>query len=131
MPSTLTVYDEKPSGEREAAGTLDFLTERITVRELIRERVYQEVREFNARTSDVFQGLVQPEDTERLLNGYRMKTQRKIDWEKQYEKALKAFDNNGFFLLVDDKQVESLDAEITLTPTTGVSFVRLMPLVGG
>jgi hypothetical protein len=34
-------------------------------------------------------------------------------------------------MLVDDRQVESLDEEITLQPNTRVSFLRLTPLVGG
>ena len=51
---------------------LDVPSERITVRELIRERVYQEVQDFNHQpTSGVFCGLVQPDDTERMLNGKR------------------------------------------------------------
>jgi hypothetical protein len=46
------------------------------VRELIRRRVFQEVAEYNARTPAVFQGPVQPEDTERVVNGYALRTPR-------------------------------------------------------
>ena len=60
---------------------LEFPTERITVRELIRERVYQEVQDFNRKQGErVFRGLVQPTDAERVLNGrrteYRLKRHR-------------------------------------------------------
>ena len=48
MPATLTVRDETTTGQSFEAITLEFLTDHITVRELIRERVYQEVKDFNA-----------------------------------------------------------------------------------
>jgi hypothetical protein len=133
MP-TLTVCDETPVGDRKNLRDLDFLNERVTVRELIRERVYEEVREYNAaRLGAVFNGLVQPTETEATLNGYRFRDgqRRQINWEAQYERAIRAFENNGFFLLVDDKQAESLDDEIQIRPGMTVSFLRLVPLVGG
>ena len=61
----------------------------------------------------------------------RTRTKRRLDWEAQYEKALSAFARNGFFVLVGDRQVESLDEEITLKVDTEVSFVKLVALVGG
>jgi hypothetical protein len=130
--ATLTVYDETAFGDRTNALTLDFLNERITVRELIRERVYEEVRQYNASAPDYFRGLVQPTDAEATLNGYRIRERRKkIDWQAQFEKAVEAFERNGFFILVDDRQVESLEDTIDITPETQVSFVKLVPLVGG
>ena len=103
----------------------------MTVRELIRRRVYEEVQEYNLKDPDYFRGLVQPTDAERVLHGYRLRQRRKIDWEKQYQKAIEAFERNGFFILVDDRQVEGLDAEIEIRLNTEVSFIRLLPLVGG
>lgn len=131
MALTLKIYDETLFGAKDDAVTLDFLTETITVRELIRERVYEEVRQYNATTPEYFRGLVQPTDAETTLNGHRLRERRRVDWEKQYQLALDAFERNGFFILVNDRQVESLDETITLTLTTQVSFVKLVPLVGG
>ena len=136
MPVTLTVRDETTAGDVYQEVPLEFPTERITVRDLIRERVYQEVQDFNRdRDGRVFRGLVQPTDAERVLNGkrteYRMKTHRDIEWKTQFEKALEAFERNAYFLLIDDKQAESLDQEFTIGHETLVSFVRLTPLVGG
>lgn len=45
--------------------------------------------------------------------------------------ALRGFGHNAFFVIVDDRQVTDLDAEIRLAPDTDVTFVRLVPLVGG
>lgn len=131
MPATLTIFDETTLGERTEALRLEFLTDRITVRELIRSRVYEEVREYNLKQPGLFRGLVQPREAERLLNGYQLRKARQVDWEEQYRKAVEAFERNGFFVLVDDRQAETLDEEIEIRLNTQVSFVRLMPLVGG
>src|ERR1700730_14727372 len=101
MSVTLTIRDETASGDVYHELPLEFPSEHITVRELIRERVYQEVQDFNRkRDEQVFRGLVQPTDAERVLNGkrteYRLKEHREIQWKPQLEKALDAFDRNGF-----------------------------------
>ncbi|MFE7167411.1 hypothetical protein [Streptomyces sp. NPDC057616] len=123
--------DETTAGERGAGRELEIAEERLTVGELIRRRVFQEVAEYNARTPQVFQGLVQPQDTERVLNGYALRTPRRIDPEAQTELALKAFAGNGFLLLVGDRQVTGLDEQVELPPGTEVTFLKLVPLVGG
>ncbi|MFE0249746.1 hypothetical protein [Streptomyces sp. NPDC059010] len=123
--------DETTSGSRSDGWGLEIAEERLTVRELIRRRVFQEVAEYNARTPEVFQGLVQPRDAERVLNGYALRTARRIDPEAQTELALKAFAGNGFLVLVGDRQVTELDAEIELALGTEITFLKLVPLVGG
>lgn len=131
MPATLTVHDETASGQKTNTFTLDCLTERMTVRELIRARIYQEVQDYNQKQPEYFRGLVEPTNAERVLNGYKLKAKRKIDWQEQYHRALDAFGRNGFFVLVGDKQAESLDQEFEVKVDTEVSFVKLVPLVGG
>lgn len=136
MPVTLMVRDETTAGAVYDERPLEFPTERITVRDLIRERVYQEVQDFNRKHDEqIFRGLVQPTDAERVLNGkrteYRMKAHRAIEWKTQFEKALEAFERNGYFILIDDKQAESLEQEFVIGHGTLVSFVKLTPLVGG
>jgi hypothetical protein len=136
MSVTLTVRDETAVGDVFSEQSLEFPSERITVRELIRERVYQEVQDFNrARGEQVFRGLVQPTDTERILNNqrpeYRLKQHRAIDWKAQFENAIEAFEKNGFFILIDNRQAEQLDQEFIVGPGTEVSFVKLTMLVGG
>ena len=127
----VTFVDETTAGERGAGWELEVAEERLAVRELIRRRVFQEVAEYNARTPGVFQGLVQPKDTERVLNGYALRTPRRIDPETQTELALRAFAGNGFLVLVGDRQTTELDEEIELAPGTEVTFLKLVPLVGG
>jgi len=139
--ATLTITDDTASGETTNTLTLDLLDETITVRELIRSRVYQEVQDHNRRLQaaddrvEAFRGLVTPRDEERMLNGQPRARGRgvrgEINWKEQFDVACHAFDRNGFFLLIDDRQAESLDEVVTLRHDTRVSFVRLMPLVGG
>jgi len=131
MSPALTIHDETTSGKKTNTFTLDCLTERMTVRELIRARIYQEVQDYNQKQPDYFRGLVEPVDAERVLNGYKLKAKREIDWEEQFRRALEAFQRNGFFILVGGKQAETLDEEFEVRVDTEVSFVRLMPLVGG
>jgi hypothetical protein len=136
MAVTLTIRDETPAGGVVHELPLEFQSERITVRELIRERVYQEVQDFNRQQHEkVFRGLVQPTDAERVLNGakpeFRLKEHRQIDWKQQFENATEAFSRNGYFILIDDRQAESLDQEFDIRPSSQVSFVKLTPLVGG
>ena len=61
----------------------------------------------------------------------RLRKPREIDWKEQFKKACDAFTHNGFFILIDDRQAESLDEMIGLRHDTKVSFVKLVPLVGG
>jgi len=110
---------------------LDLLTERITVRDLIRSRVYQEVKDYNTRQPEYFRGLVQPTEAEQSLNGYKLKKPRQLNWESQLAKAIAAFEGNSFLILVDDEQVTELDEDIVITPETTITFLKLVPLVGG
>ena len=131
MTTTLTVRDRSTAGETLHELALEFLTERITVRELIRERVYQEVEDYNAKQPEILRLLVQPADAERSLNGFKLAKKRRIDWRQQLDLALQGFERNQVIVLVDDRQAGSLDEEIVLTPRTDVVFLRLVPLVGG
>ncbi|MEB3248168.1 MAG: hypothetical protein VKK07_02365 [Merismopediaceae bacterium] len=110
---------------------LDLLTERITVRDLIRSRVYQDVKDYNTRQPEYFRGLVQPTEAEQSLNGYKLKKPRQLNWESQLAKAIAAFEGNSFLILVDDEQVTELDEDIVITPETTITFLKLVPLVGG
>jgi hypothetical protein len=131
MTNQLQITDASTLGGASPVFVLDFLTDRITVRELIRRRVYQEVKDYNTQQPEYFRGLVQPTEAEQTLNGYRLKRRRQIDWEQQFELALRAFAGNGFVLLVDDRQMDDLAAEIVVSPETMVTFLKLVALVGG
>jgi hypothetical protein len=131
----LTVRDQAIGGGAGHEFSLDFPSERITVRELIKSHIKQEVHAYNksltSQPSPVFRGLIQPTDAEIAVNGCRLKTPRTVDWQAQFDRAIEAFEHNQIFVLVNDKQVESLDDQILVNPQTLVSFLRIVPLVGG
>ncbi|MEZ4869032.1 MAG: hypothetical protein R3C14_47360 [Caldilineaceae bacterium] len=136
MYTTVTIRDattlKRPREKQEKRTfVLDLLSERVSVRELIRSRVYQEVQEYNAVQPEYYRGLVEPSDAERTLNGLRLRQRRQIDWEAQFEQAVDAFTRNGFLILVDDEQVTDLDAIVEVKLGTMVTFLKLVPLVGG
>lgn len=125
------ITDAAASGREQARMLLDNVPSPVLLRDLIRYRVREEVARFNSRPGPHFNGLVQPADSELTLNGYALRRPRQLDWEAQAESALQAFGHNGFFVFVGDRQVDDLDEELALAETDVVSFVRLVPLVGG
>ncbi len=131
--SGVTIVDESTAGGRRSwnLDVADILEETLPLREVIRRRVYQEVTEYNAQGDDIFYGLVQPTDTERALNGYRLRAPRHLDWEAQYTKAVEAFERRGYIVLVNDHQMTDLDAVVELRAGVEVAFLKLVPLVGG
>lgn len=131
MPITIRIWDEVIPGPRRPAETVTIQQAKGTARELIRSRVRQEVERHNQSLPEVFTGLVQPEESEQILNGFRMKTKRPLDWEAQFQRACASFEHNGFLMLVDGQQVSELDREIDLRSDSEVQFVKLVPLVGG
>lgn len=131
MAFAVAIRDESTTGASTAGPTLEFPVEQITVRELIRERVYQEVQDYNRSKGEVFRGLVQPSDAEVAINGFKLRKHREIDWKQQFEKACEAYTHNRILVLAGDRQTSSLDDTITLTRGVEVTFLRLVPLVGG
>jgi hypothetical protein len=127
----VTIIDEVPGRGRQVAFTLELWTEKVTARELIERRVRHEVDVHNLNATNTFIGLVQPTDSERALNGWRLKTPRSIDAEEQVARAWDAFSRGRILLLVDDLQVDTLDDELTLRRDAEVCFYKLVPLVGG
>ncbi|NXY96486.1 hypothetical protein HYE82_19245 [Streptomyces sp. BR123] len=107
------------------------LPERMTVRELIRLRVREEVDRHNARPGSRFHGLVRPDGAERQPNGYRLREPRRLDWERQAEIAERASAADGFFVLAGDRQAEELDEVVDLTTDPDLVFIRLVALAGG
>ena len=135
----LTIRDESAAGAvldewRLDDWAFDPPTETMTVRALIRERVYQEVKDQNAgrarRGPALVTPLVTPAAAETALNG-PPKPRPAVDWKRQFELACEAFDAGRVLVLVGDEQADSLDATFPVATTTAVTFLKLTPLVGG
>ncbi|MEO3405565.1 hypothetical protein AAFN85_16765 [Mucilaginibacter sp. CAU 1740] len=127
----ITIKDETFAGKILQELDLEFETNMVTVRDIITSRVVKEVHLYNSKLPEYFKGLVEPSDAEKTLNGFKLKTKKLIDAEKQVYVALHAFQNNSFFVLVDNTQSEDLNQEVALRAETSISFIKLTPLVGG
>jgi hypothetical protein len=127
----ISVADASFTGKVLHTIDLEFATEWVSIKDIITARVSQEVEEYNQKQGEFFRGLVIPSEAEQTLNGYKIKDKKRIDVEKQVYVALHAFQNNGFFVLIDDVQSEDLEQRVQLKPDTSINFVKLTPLVGG
>ncbi|MDX3642638.1 hypothetical protein [Streptomyces sp. MB09-02B] len=108
--ATVTFVEKTASGVRGEGRVVELVEERVTVEELIRRRVFLTPAEGSARRPA--QTPAEPP-------------------EARAEAALRAFAGNGLLVLVGDRQVTELDEEIELAAGTEVTFLRLVPLVGG
>jgi hypothetical protein len=127
----ISITDELLNGTITNEFTIQFKSDQVTVEHIIAERVRIEVENYNEKLPTYFNGLVEPLEAEKSLNGYKLKKNQKIDVEKQIYVALDAFQKNGFFVLIDHLQVENLNETIQLKSSTSISFLKLTPLVGG
>jgi hypothetical protein len=130
-PITLTIKDETAAGKTTNQISVSFSSELTTVRDIINARVIAEVEQYNKKMPEYFKGLIKPSDAESTLNGFKLKAKRVVNAEKQCLTALDAFEKNGFFLLIDNIQSESLDQMVVINNNTNISFIKLTPLVGG
>jgi hypothetical protein len=154
MNAVLGVYDaQRPGAERELRHRLALPSERITARDLIRCRIEADVALHNAAESARVEAriaadedgsagawLVKPGEVERALNGPRgaygpgvpaRKSPVLVRSEPLVAAALAAFARSGLFMIFDGRQIEDLDEVLTVEPDSAVTFLRLVPLVGG
>ena len=127
-------------GHRSGAPRL--ASERVTPREIIRRRVEAEVEDLNrtrsahaqahARTRS-FLIPVEAGSAESLLNKIVPRTRKTklFDIQSETQRAQDAFDQRGFIMLFDDRQIDDADREVTLMPDSEIVFVYLTPLRGG
>jgi hypothetical protein len=136
MTFGLKIIDEAPGGPRRFVREMRLVSERITMRELMQRRIEDEVAEINAGLKEPFP-LVVPTMWEQRLNGRTGKppavrgSHERVDAGKQLAAAIEAFGKGRIVVIVGDRQVSDLDAPLTLTPGTEVTFLKLVPLVGG
>ncbi len=131
MPITINIKDETAGGSIINETPITFENELTSVKAIIIARVTAEVEAYNDQQPEYFQGLVQPADAEKTLKGYRLRARKQIDPELQRLVALDAFEKNGYFVLIDNIQAESLEQMVVINSSTNISFVKLTPLIGG
>jgi hypothetical protein len=130
MSVALRIVDQTLGIHPPVTRELRLVSERITLRELLKRRIDEEVAELNAGGGDEIKPLVAPMEQESRLNGEKP-TRRTVDPERQLAAAVEAFERRRIVIIVDSRQVLDLDQAIVVTPDTEVRFLKLVPLVGG
>jgi hypothetical protein len=129
MSVALKIVDQTVGVHPVVVRELYLASERITLRELLKRRIDEEAAELNAGRSDVHP-LVFPSAHEQRLNGEKQ-VRRTIDADQQFAAAVEAFERKRIIIIADGRQLLDLEQPITVTATTEVTFLRLVPLVGG
>jgi hypothetical protein len=111
--ASVTIQDRTSTGDPSGSITLPDLPDWITLRELIRIRVREEVARENLRT-------------QRTPTG----TDQALDWRPQADRAIEDFLAGGYIVLINGGQVEDLETRLDLRGGLDVRFVRLTPIGG-
>ena len=132
---------EKALGQTERqAFSLKLASERVPAIEVLTQHVISEVDRLNAemkrnaaRHDRVASFLVgsHAHETQRKLNGPSGRAPRFLDPGTEVKAAVKAIKEKRVIMLFDEREVADLDAPLTLTDDSNVTFLRLVPLVGG
>lgn len=131
MSIVLNTVDQVPGSRTVEGPSLRFKVGRITARDIICARVYDEVERYNkAEAPATFIGLVVPAPDERELNSPQ-RQRRPLDPAAQIDAALGAFKARRVILLFNGEQVTDLDEPLLVTPVSEARFLKLVPLVGG
>jgi hypothetical protein len=108
---------------------------RLPLRSIIALKVQVEVERANRRRDVQLPLSVRYLTDDELLPGHGgtigSARRREIDRDAEVARALKAFGDRRYFVVLDGHRLEDLDEVVTLTPATKLQFIRVLPLVGG
>lgn len=107
----MVMRDQSRAGHVLGGARVADLPERVSVRDVVRRRIRDEVATYNAEPGLVFRGLVQPADAVRHSDGFRMREPRPLDAELLIA-AAEAAVGLGLLLLRLDEQPVGLDEVI-------------------
>jgi hypothetical protein len=111
--------------------------EAITLRQLISHVVRAEVTAFKERQAErrLLKALSAREIAEGLASGKvdsgGSDLNQPVDPEQAVATAIEAFGDGLYLVVVDGQEVKSLDAPITLSESSQLTFIRLTMLAGG
>jgi len=111
---------------------------KLTVRELINLRVYNEFTSANIyresaaeRVKEIRKTLNGKSNHQFIWMGSINRINPETTWEEEAEKACNNFQSGLFIVISGGNQLGDLDEEIILGPEDNVQFIRLVPLIGG
>ena len=128
---TIRIKEETSGGNIVSEMKVKLASEMVSIKDIIEAKVNAQVEAQYQQLAGIYNGLVEPVETEKMLNVFTERPAEKINTEKQVNAALDAFRQNSFFMLIDNIQAESLDQMVVINDKTEVSFLKLTSLVGG
>ena len=141
MVLAVAIYDKTLGGSQRIVRELRLVSQRMSARGIIELRVDAEIAAFNAQAEKSIAQhnsmLVIPIFVEVALTGRKNYGSardiegRGIDREKQIETVLEAFTANKLLMFVDSKQITELEQQVAFAERSTVTFIKLVPLVGG
>jgi len=136
----LSIVEKIVGQTQRQAFTLRLASERISARDIVAKHVRDEVDRLNdlarrrhAEHDRVASFLVgdHSHELERKLNKPNRKGPKTLEPTEEVKAALDAIETRQVIVLFDDLEIEDLDADLTVTDQSKVTFLRLVPLVGG
>ncbi len=104
----------------------------LPLRDVIAEKVRAEVaRAAEEQTMPLSTRYLVEEDLATVRGGAMLFAPPRVRPEHEIERALDAFRQGRYFVIVDGERVDNLDTVLTLQPRTTIDFLRVLPLVGG
>ena len=122
-------------GNRQETCVVAFPEPRLALRSIIALKVQVEVEKANRDRQKPLPLSVRYLTDEELLPSRGGTVEparpREVDRDAEVAKALEAFGERRYFVVLDGHRLEDLDEVIALTPASKLQFVRILPLVGG
>lgn len=118
----ISIVDETTAGVRSEGRIIEIFEPKITVRTLIESRILHELDSEKERR-------LQVRPDQHPLNVASAPKSTKPD--EHFVRAFKAFEAGQLIVLLPGGQAETLDQTLTLDEDDEVTFLRLVPLVGG
>ncbi len=134
MGFAVRAFDEAPGQGRRPVVGLRVVSRQVSAADLIRHRVDLALADL-PETESIDTAARHAHPDEIALHPDRH-VRRRLPFtpptpEVAHTKALAAFSSGKILLLVNERQIEDPDALIGLTDDTEITFLRLVPLVGG
>lgn len=126
---TLAVVDRSRAGHELGRATVTGLPARPTVRQLLEQRVRQDVAGYHAGPGDVYVGVVQPDDAVRYAAGSRLPAPRRLDVEAFVAAATDAVRDGRLAVRVGDRRLTQLDDVVAPGLDDEVTLLLARPVV--
>jgi hypothetical protein len=124
-----TILFGLPEGRRQLYVDLALPASTLTVRELIAQKVAQEVAEVAAQQRPGLSG--EYLDPEELIRATSLDALAPGTVAEEIERAQQAFAERAYMIVIDEQPIWDPDAVVTLVPQNRIEFIKILPLVGG